>query len=86
MFLIYINDVVEEVNSYTNLFANDAKIMKKIKVEEGCRRLQEDIDKIYNWSKKSEMEFNFKKYSLTHGSWGRAIRDQDGTMKWGMTQ
>ena len=30
-------------------------------VEEDCRKLQEEIDKIYNWTKMWEMEFNVKK-------------------------
>ena len=34
MFLIYINDVVEEVSTYTKLFADNTKMMRKIRVEE----------------------------------------------------
>ena len=34
MFLIYINDVVEEVSSYTNLFADDTNLLRKIRMEE----------------------------------------------------
>ena len=60
MFLIYINDMVEGVNSYTNLFADDAKIMRKIVVEDDCKRLQEDIDRVFKWSQEWEMVFNPK--------------------------
>ena len=67
MFLIYINDMVEGLNSYTSLFADDAKVMRRVGEEEDCRRLQEDIDRIYNWSREWEMEFNMKKCSFGNG-------------------
>ncbi len=40
MFMVYINDIVEEVNSYINLFADDAKLLRRIKRKEDCEMLQ----------------------------------------------
>ena len=61
MFQIYINDMTEGLNSYINLFADDAKLMKIIKNQGDCEELQRDIDQIYEWSKQRKLEFNTKK-------------------------
>lgn len=45
MFFIYINNMVEGVDSYNSLFAGDAKVMRRIEKED-CQRLQEDTDKV----------------------------------------
>ena len=46
------------VTSYMNLFADDAKLMRVIKNTEDCRKLQSDIDKIDECSKRWKLEFN----------------------------
>lgn len=61
MFLIYINDMTKDVNSYMNMFADDAKIMRHVRNVDCCRELQEDLDKIDKWSKEWKMDFNTKK-------------------------
>ena len=45
MFLVYINDINENIGteSYLNMFADDAKIQRTIKNEDSCRELQEDL-------------------------------------------
>ena len=61
MFMIYVNDMPIGVHSYMNMFADDAKVMRRIRNEEDCNRLQEDLNKIYDWSIKWQMEFNLNK-------------------------
>ena len=61
MFLVYINDMPTGVDSYMNMFADDAKIMRKVRNLEDCNKLQEDLDKIYEWGKQWQMEFNISK-------------------------
>ena len=63
MFLIYVNDLGEDIshNSYINMFADDAKIQRKIINDNSCMELQEDINKIKIWSEKWKMEFNVDK-------------------------
>ena len=62
MFLIYhVNDMTEEVSSYISLFADDAKLLRKIRNHKNCEELHNDINKIYEWSKTWEMEFDGKK-------------------------
>ena len=47
MFLIYVNDMTEGVSSYISLFADNAKLIKKIRNYKDCEELQNDINKIY---------------------------------------
>ena len=61
MFAVYINDMVENVTSYASLFADDAKILRKVKDMEDCEELQRDLDKVCEWSNQWQMEFNFGK-------------------------
>ena len=61
MFQIYINDMQEGLNSYINLFAHDAKLLRVIKSQADCMEIQRDIDKIHEWSKRWKLEFNAKK-------------------------
>ena len=49
-FLIYVNDMTEGVSSYISLFADDAKLLRKIGNHKDCEELQNDINKIYKWS------------------------------------
>ena len=65
MFLIYhVNDMTEEVSSYISLFADDAKLLRKIRNHKNCEELHNDINKIYEWSKTWEMEFDAKKKKM----------------------
>ena len=61
MFLIYINDMPKEIKSYMSLFADDAKLLRKIEKLNDCEALQEDLNRIMEWSRKWEMEFNVNK-------------------------
>ncbi len=61
MFLIYINYMPEGVGSYIILFADDAKLLNKISTHKDCEELQHDLNKIYEWSKRWEIQFNVHK-------------------------
>ena len=61
LFAVYINDMTKGVNSYMSLFVDDAKLMRKITKKEDCEALQRDLDKIWEWSREWQMEFNIKK-------------------------
>ena len=58
--LVYVNDMTEGVNSYLSLLENNAKLLRKIRNHKDCEELQNDINKIYEWSKTWEMEFDAK--------------------------
>ena len=62
LFLIYINDLPDcAENSQVYLFADDTKIFKGIYKNEDCEKLQEDIRKMEEWTKKWLLRFHPEK-------------------------
>ncbi len=61
MFAIYVNDMMEGVDSYMSLFADDAKLMSRVRNDKDCYLLQKSLDTVWKWSRKWEMEFNIGK-------------------------
>ena len=49
MFAVYVNDMPERIDIYINLFADDAKLLKRMQKREDCEALQQDFDKIFEW-------------------------------------
>ena len=58
LFVIYINDLPDTVNSFVYLLADDTKLMRKIKSEEDAKALQRDLDELEAWSNKWLLRFN----------------------------
>ena len=59
MFVIYINNLPSKAtNSDLYLFADDAKTFKGIFCQEDCEKLQQDLDKIQNWTDNSLLRFH----------------------------
>ena len=50
LFVIYINDLPEHVISQMYLFADDTKLMKKVRTQNDSVLLQNDMDGMQNWS------------------------------------
>ncbi len=73
---VYINDMTEDVTSYMNMLADDTKIMRKVANEEDCVALNQDLDRISDWSRKWEMIFNTKKCSVL--DFGKSSRRTSG--------
>ena len=61
LFLIFINDLDEDINSNILKFADDTKIFKEIRSSIDCNQLQADLDKLVLWTRKRQMEFNVDK-------------------------
>ena len=65
LFLLLINNIDEEVDeAKVSLFADDTRIMKSIEKEEDSETLQQELNKLYVWQKKSNMVFNEDKFEL----------------------
>ena len=62
LFLLYINDVSENIISQIRLFADDGIIYREINKDQAHVTLQEDLDNLNNWAKKWQLNFNFSKY------------------------
>ncbi len=61
MFVIYVNNINEEIDSYMNLFVDDAKLMRRVENVNDCMVLQDDLNKTNRWNKSWQMEFNLSK-------------------------
>ena len=51
LFVVYINDLLDNINSTGLLFADDTKIFRKITSEDDAKLLQQDIALLEEWSK-----------------------------------
>lgn len=72
MFLLFINDIHENLDSTLRLFADDAILYRSIKTMNDIDILQNDIDKLVSWSKTWQMQFNVTNVILL-GYLGRRI-------------
>ena len=61
LFLIYINDLVTNIQSTVRLFADDCLIYRSISTPADHQILQEDLQKLSAWADKWEMKFNINK-------------------------
>ena len=61
LFIIYINDILDNITSDGFLFADDTKIFRQILSQEDAQALQSDIDALEEWSNTWLLRFNPKK-------------------------
>ena len=62
LFILFINDMpLSCILSKTGLFADDAKVYKKIEHILDCTLLQADLNKLYEWIVTWRMNFNHSK-------------------------
>ena len=66
LFAIFINDIPNGLNSLIKIFADDTKAYRAMKTPQDQMTLQEDIDNIYNWSKRWQLGFNLDKCHTLH--------------------
>ena len=59
LFLIYINDLDDDITSKVLKFADVTKVFRKIKSDADRQHLQDDLNKLTEWSEKWQMLFNF---------------------------
>ena len=69
LFLMMINDLPQSVtDSSVSIFADDTRLKKNIKNVDDIEKLQDDINKVYEWQENNNLLFNAKKFELLgHG-------------------
>ena len=91
LFIIYINDLPNVVSSLVMMFADDTKIFTPVKEEDDCQKLQEDLNRLGDWSSKWQLKFNVAKcgvlhygkgvdrvtYTMTEGNHSRNLKEID---------
>jgi hypothetical protein len=60
LFLIYINDLPDDITSVIRLFADDTEVYRVLKDTDG-NELQMDLDKMSNWANTWQLRFNSAK-------------------------
>jgi hypothetical protein len=64
-FLIYINDIVNNISCNTKLFADDTPLFLVVDNEyEAAEQLNKDIESIQQWSQKWLIKFNSDKTEI----------------------
>ena len=81
LFLIYINDIVDNINSTIRLFADDLVVYRQINSPDDHHILQEDLQKLVEWSKTWQMELNVDKCTIMDFGTLRNISKFDFKMK-----
>ena len=66
LFVLFINDLPQVVESPVALFADDTKVFREIQLDEDRQKLQQDIDELLIWSKKWQLPFNESKCKVMH--------------------
>ena len=60
-FLLYINDICEVCSSSISLYADDAKLYRRITTINDALILQNDLDALFAWSQLWKLNLNIKK-------------------------
>ena len=73
LFLIYINDLPDELSSQVRLFADDAAVYLTIGDTEDGKVLQNDLDRLSVWEDRWDMEFNPSKCQVVRVTTSRNL-------------
>ena len=70
LFLIYINDLDDNITRNVLKFEDDTKVFRKVNIVGDKQHLQNDLDKLVKCSEKWQMLFNFGKCKCLHTGHG----------------
>jgi ribonuclease P/MRP protein subunit RPP40 len=70
LFVIFINDIDRGVVCRLLKFADDTKLIGRVKTEEDITLMREDLCRLYNWSCEWQMLFNIQKCKVLHFGYG----------------
>ena len=69
LFILYINDLPDSISSIAKIYADDTKILAKLKAnsyESDTAKLQNDIDNLVDWTNIWLMRLNIEKCKVIH--------------------
>ena len=64
LFLLYINDLPDSLQSQVRLFADDTAVYLTVEGQADSKKLQEDLNVLQDWEKEWDMEFNHQSVRL----------------------
>ena len=71
LFLLYINDLPENIQSQVRLFADDNGVYLTVRSKNDISILQDDLNTLQEWDRTWDMEFNPSKCHVLHISRAR---------------
>ena len=66
LFLLYINDLPDSLQSQVRLFADDTAVYLTVEGQADSEKLQKDLNVLQDWEKEWDMEFNPSKCQVVH--------------------
>ena len=66
LFVIYINDLPDIVESLCQLYADDTKMFSQVDTIERYKQIQSDLDNLVDWADKWQLRFNSDKCHVLH--------------------
>lgn len=86
LFVIFINDLPDAVGCVTRIFADDTKMYGIATTDNDREKIQEDIEKLSEWSDKWQLKFNTSKCSVMHLGWNNpnhsySMKDNNGQQR-----
>ena len=66
LFIMYINDLPNAINSYVKIFADDTKLFNSVISIDQKDQIQEDLEALHSWSVKWQLKFNESKCKVVH--------------------
>ena len=80
LFLLYINDLPDSIQSNVRLFADDTAVYLAVQGQEDTDIIQNDLNILQEWEKAWDMEFNPSKCQVVHISRSRKLIKNKYTM------
>ena len=80
LFLIYINDLPDNINSTVRLFADDYVLYREIKNEFDSHELQKDLNRLAQWEHDWQMHFNTQKCFVMRITHARHVKHYNYTL------
>jgi len=66
LFMVYVNNITRGINNFSNMFADDMKIVGLVNSEDQQQKLKNDINLIYDNIKELDLSMNVKKCKVMH--------------------
>ena len=76
---IYINDLDQGLKCKVSKFADDTKVATAVKNNDGCIN---DLNKLFGWADKWQMDFNSKKCKVLHIGYSNKEFNYDMNGEW----
>ncbi len=66
LFVVFINDLPDDVKNLVYMFADDTKVFAKVTNDQERQSLQDDLDNLVKWSCTWQLNFNISKCKVMH--------------------